>query len=380
MIALMGFNVYAENPKLIYVKGDYIYSTIEDTVTKEIEGMTYNEETNTLTVENVKLEEFLYLFNLGEDFKLNLVGNNEMVKIIGYDTSLTIVGEGTLIVDSTNYQDDTFLGDYAIRARKVVVSNESTVKLFANEAVIDIYDSKNQDNLVILMNGDDISKNIVTEEYSRIGDSIYAGLPSVSDPYHFSHLAIKDGKKYGIESTPDGKYKRYEFEILKDPVNDIYFCDLEDNLNPVEYNNLAELSNAGYEIIDEETNVIIYNPRVLMLYEDAEKNKYGVLYSVDNDKIYELSTNFYISSFSPEEHVYYAKERNDINIDSLDEVIKNIIYETKLNLTELIVEPKKVDNPYTKSQKLFLATILSLVLLTVSFLVIKKRKVVRNSN
>lgn len=71
-----------------------------------ITGMTYDKTTNTLTIADVhKKSEELFVWYMGNDFKLNVVGENEFGVIyvynaLGfYNTSLNIVGSGTLTVN-----------------------------------------------------------------------------------------------------------------------------------------------------------------------------------------------------------------------------------------------------------------------------------------
>lgn len=372
MIGLFGFNVHAEGEdiKMICVDMDCIYSTLNDN-TKNIEGMTYDEKTNTLTVENVTLEKFLYLFNVGKDFKLNLIGENKMVQIIGSDSSITIVGEGSLVVDNNNYHNEPFFDGVAISADKVVISNESTVKLYAQDKVIRIYDSKKEKDLIVLMNGDDISKNIIEEIVSTRYERTVVGkaINSAASPMHFTKVAVKDGKKYAIDSYPDGSYIMYEQEIFTDQVNNTYFFDASKINNRIPYASITEVNNAGYEVIDEEVSILEYTSASAEIYEDNEKNRYIVK---QDDTVYELTDSFYTTNDNPDVKIYFIKERNDVDKDSLNKIIEDVTYETRVDLKELIVEPKKIDNPYTKNQLLIFVAIISSVLLTVSFLFMKK--------
>ena len=77
-----------------------------------VSGMTYDKPTNTLTVENVhQRDNELFIWYMGDDFKLNVKGENEFGVIFVYNyfdfhsTSLNIIGDGTLTVNEQRRND-----------------------------------------------------------------------------------------------------------------------------------------------------------------------------------------------------------------------------------------------------------------------------------
>ena len=82
----------------------YLYAT-GDTKTTTVSGMSYDVKSNTLTLSgyNNKLN-YIFANEMGEDFKIKLVGSNEvqgiMVYGFGYGGSLSIEGNGSLIVNA----------------------------------------------------------------------------------------------------------------------------------------------------------------------------------------------------------------------------------------------------------------------------------------
>lgn len=77
-----------------------------------VSGMTYDKAANTLTVENVhQRDNELFIWYMGDDFKLNVKGENEFGVIFVYNgfdfhsTSLNIVGDGTLTVNEQRRND-----------------------------------------------------------------------------------------------------------------------------------------------------------------------------------------------------------------------------------------------------------------------------------
>ena len=62
-------------------KAIYEPNTVHNDV---LEGVTYDKASNTLTLDNVKTDLFLSINEMGEDFKINLVGENEIPYMIIY--------------------------------------------------------------------------------------------------------------------------------------------------------------------------------------------------------------------------------------------------------------------------------------------------------
>lgn len=86
-----------EDLKFIYLSGILLNT--------DFKGITYDKPSNTLTFKNVELSKdnthySLTIANMGEDFKLNVVGHNSLdylsLESIGYNTGCTITGPGTL--------------------------------------------------------------------------------------------------------------------------------------------------------------------------------------------------------------------------------------------------------------------------------------------
>ena len=96
-----------EDLKFIYLSG-IILNT-------DVKGITYDKTTNTLTFKNVELSKdnthySLTITNMGEDFKLNVVGTNSLdylsLESIGYNTGCTITGPGTLDIGYLDISSD----------------------------------------------------------------------------------------------------------------------------------------------------------------------------------------------------------------------------------------------------------------------------------
>lgn len=93
--------------KFIYLSGILLNT--------DVKGLTYDKNSNTLTLNNVELSKdnthySLTIANMGEDFRLNVVGTNSLdylsLESIGYDTACTITGNGTLDVGYLDISSD----------------------------------------------------------------------------------------------------------------------------------------------------------------------------------------------------------------------------------------------------------------------------------
>ena len=96
-----------EDLKFIYLSGILLNT--------DVKGITYDKTTNTLTFKNVELSKdnthySLTITNMGEDFKLNVVGTNSLdylsLESIGYNTGCTITGSGTLDIGYLDISSD----------------------------------------------------------------------------------------------------------------------------------------------------------------------------------------------------------------------------------------------------------------------------------
>ena len=79
--------------------GAYIYHSSQTT---SVTGMTYDKSTNTLTLNGYNNEaEQLEIYSMGDDFRINLNGTNSIGQITVWEGALTICGNGTLSVNSS---------------------------------------------------------------------------------------------------------------------------------------------------------------------------------------------------------------------------------------------------------------------------------------
>ena len=329
-----------------------------------ISGLTYDKDSNTLTFNNVKYDGFMHIYDLGDNFKIKLVGDNELVHIFGIG-SLSIIGDGSLTVDSRNFHDDGVANDGAaisLSGGKLEISSESTVKLYSREDVIVFYDVNNND-LLKINNGDYVLKSLKKKEEFTLYENANVAIPSDSVYLRFSKVALKDGKKYGVDYYPDtGAYKIYNREIYFDLANDLYLFDDNENEATEMYYDIESLNSNGYQLLDEDVEIMNYNYTLGEVYEDTNNNRYVVF---DNN-IYNLTSNYFESKRYPFGERYYVTMNDSISMDSLSKVVKEVRYYTYVDLNELIISPKTiVSNPKTGNHTFLIISIVCFAFLIV---------------
>ena len=96
----------------------------------DLKGISYDKNSNTLTLNNAEFSKdkshySLTIANMGEDFRLSILGNNSVdylsIDSIGYDTGCTITGYGTLNVGYLEISTD---------GKKNVVTIDNTVSVY----------------------------------------------------------------------------------------------------------------------------------------------------------------------------------------------------------------------------------------------------------
>ncbi|MBQ9679238.1 MAG: hypothetical protein IJV48_00940 [Ruminococcus sp.] len=108
-----------------------------------VSGATYDRESNTLTIDNVHQKaNQLFIWYMGDDFKLNVVGENEFGIIYVYNyfnfhsTSLNIIGTGTLTVNQELINKD---------AIHMVADGDSTMHLdIADSVNVHLYSKEDE--------------------------------------------------------------------------------------------------------------------------------------------------------------------------------------------------------------------------------------------
>lgn len=188
----------------VYDHGD-VYNSL-------VEGMTYNEDTNTLTLTNFKSKEVLLIAQMGEDFKINLVGENEVGYIVVNDAfdhdscNLNIVGYGSLTV---NKEKTDNVAAISIYNGKLIVDDSVTLELFSyedkedasnNRPIITIYNTDNKNDLIIFKNG--YTPTIATSgQYNAVELNSLTILPIYHIEIENANLTLKVGEEPAFNAS-----------------------------------------------------------------------------------------------------------------------------------------------------------------------------------
>lgn len=331
-----------------------------------LEGATYDKSTNTLTLNNLKTDLSLAVNEMGEDFKINLVGENEIPYMIiygyGYGGNVEFTGNGSLTVNKDNKSEIGIVIAAEGTVGKLVVDDTVALKVYGSENAILVGYSSESDNskVIVLKNGDDISKNIKTEkQISKIPQQMDILLFNDAGSTSYT-VATKDDKKYAVSQLSSGTYIVQNQTLVYDEVNERYFFDPMSNptgsgVNQ-QYSSLDELQAAGYTMTEEKITVnywVDYGPRPLA--EDNNGKKYiftKIYYSADEVKynIYDI-TNNKITLYNGKEYTVITPN-DEIEMDSLSELTEDLDegYSHIIELKEFEVLPKSSVKEVVKAE------------------------------
>lgn len=136
--------IFTSSGKTYKVWGEYD-GEVEDA---SLEGVSYNLDSNTLTLNNVKLADYSLRTNeMGEDFKIKLVGDNHLGGIFGYgigNGSIEFTGEGALTLNENKALDEAINWQAEGNASKFIVDDGVTLTAYKGSesySAIKIYNS-----------------------------------------------------------------------------------------------------------------------------------------------------------------------------------------------------------------------------------------------
>lgn len=316
-----------------------------------LEGATYDKSTNTLTLNNVKTSLSLSINEMGEDFKINLVGDNEIQYIIiygfGYGGNVEFTGNGSLTVNKNKSSEIGIVMAAEGTVGSLTVDDTATLKVYGSENAIIVGYSSEPDGkkVIILKNGQDISENVISEEQ-------IAKMPQNMRVIGFNEggnaeyqVVTKNGKKYGLQ----GNDPYYVTKQTIANTGDHYFFDPFSNQtggNDDQYATLEEIQQAGYTITDE--HVIINCWAKMSGFFPLAQNNNGTRYifmrmfdqnNVETDEVYDI-TEDKVTLYDGYEYTV-VEINNDVQFNSLTEVTEDRSegYSHTVNLKELEVLP-----------------------------------------
>ena len=374
-----------------YVEDDwhshYLYNPIGSEPLDPLEGTSYDIETNTLTLNNVKGPYEIVISLMGEDFKINVVGYNEIRNIVSYAdedyiTNVNIIGDGTLVINKNKTDKDRPI---AIVSGSLIVGENVNLSLYAPETsnkpnyeplLILIYSNNNNLDAIQFKNNQNV--DITSESYNTSTKKEIRGVAFVEDnPYEFK-IVTKDGKQYALE-IDGGDYYVSKMELMK--INDHYFLDATsvedlDDINELAYtyDSLEAVTADGYVIGDTvNINYRAYFEYYFYLLKDADGNEYTI-YTDDSRFVFDFTGEKIKLADGNDYEIFEVNENFDIpqNDDENYYVVYEPGYLYTLKGTSFVTldkEKKESKNPKTKDN-----IICYLSILIISTYVLIKRK------
>ena len=283
----------------------------------EIEGATYDEESNTLTLNNFKEESELLIDNTGEDFKLKLVGDNEItnliVESITEETTINIIGDGSLTI---NKNRSDISAPIRLIAAKMVVGENVTLKAYtasdeyfenhpdvARVSVYAVFYEETNDDEVVVIKGDNngevkkktLARDIIVsiDGYSSIYDITPTEVTLAYDSQGRMHFVYFNGDKYiFFYATSIGKDADNNYYLINDSNEHVTSLQNYEHYHG-HYNSMEEVK-ASYIVNDpadvvQITKVIDINDNHLRLRYDSDSKRYAVSGVYGDDSVYELT-------------------------------------------------------------------------------------------
>ncbi len=218
-IAVMDMQV--ENMGYVYPKA------IADILPVNSKGISYNEKTNTLTLNNFKTNNMLVLCAMGDDFKIKLSGYNEVGCIVSSDLnwggSVTVTGSGVLVVNKNKtYPEAVVLDVTGTGYGFFKIEKSVAVRLFGTSAdgIIDcsigVLGTKEADSSkVIIINGTNNAEKTETYPvYVYEQEKVFVTEKFETEGYGEFLVSKESGKEdnlyFGKHTEEAGSYDVYE--------------------------------------------------------------------------------------------------------------------------------------------------------------------------
>ena len=262
--------------------------------TNSIDGMSYDRESNTLTLNNYKSSTTVIVTNMmGDDFKINLVGDNEIGSIGSYGDawggSINISGNGSLVINADK-SDDYGIAFFAEGTNSVLsVADTCNVTIYSGSKAV-VYTSDNLTNKPIKDNGtlkENVTYNVSHPlEISRLCARYYEYDPYTTNIVYKNeadNTSLYDIKELTYIEPAKVTYTLYKLTTKK-AMGDVYYAD-----KVGEYDNIP----AGY------TKTTLDNP---ISYYESDSGSGGtsqvIINTATNEKyvsayVYENKTSYY---------------------------------------------------------------------------------------
>ena len=368
---------------------EFIYrnTNTDDVVT--FEGVIYDEESNTLTLNSYKTESCIFGKNMG-DFTIKIVGENELgcihLEANVVDSSLTFNGNGTLKLNSKK------TNAYPITARELQITFDKDVTVEINSASEDYLTEHGIDKKYLIRafskNKLDPKERIVIKGETSVepqrnedlDEDKWVNLYGYTSKYQMDHsyqiTVVKDSNNrmraaWRDESVPSGlgSWKVFYEEIIKCEESKYCFINFRDKIiseiTDLDYytSNYESLDKVkeDYTVVDEDVEIeyVINFVEDLYLRHDEDGKEYGV----DDDLVYKVLDEKIEFIYQDQEIVFKKVEKVTSASPAADDLlIPQVVigYNYYLEGDSLKIAPKKEEaNPKTSDSIINYVVILS---------------------
>ncbi len=287
--AIMIMDMYSEDEELSMM---FAYPEIEGMVTpSNLKGVSYDLETNTLTFKSVKAPGAMVMaVNMGDDFKINLIGYNEMSSIISSSTgrgaSVTLTGSGELVVNKDLYADSGIAIDGGDSAAFFKAEKDVDLKIYADEEY---------EGVAVLVDGSTITdpaQLIQLEGTVKAGGSIDSlpytvnlyetieGYDLDFDVYDYCDAVFKkDGQLcVGFEEYDYETFEVAGYTIFPVTYDETLACYITDVIEDYDAYFYEDYASAGYELVPDNDVPLSFKDFLIA----EEKTEYNLALSADS--------------------------------------------------------------------------------------------------
>lgn len=335
----------------IYMGSTMLYDGYND-VASFMSGAEYNKDTNTLTLTNFdSADDALYLSEMGEDFKLEVKGTNNIAGIrsngYGYGGNVNVIGTGKLIINGN--KKEGFSAPIAIDA-----DNSATKLTVADTVSLEVY-SSGSDNSLMEVTKTNISENAIVlpktaeiqTEKNDISSTLTVYFTGEEIEYNIVENSAEPNKeyvyeKYSYEYDGEESVSYYIYPVKNDSV--LGKC--ISSSDGVYYSELPE----GYSFTENKTSVKLLSQLSMSEYKvDGEDTVYGILqdYFSGTYTAYTISESTEIGKVA----IAVNGESDLTEIPAkYQPVVKNSVYTYKVNGESFIYKPSGWKEPETTKE------------------------------
>ncbi|MBQ9413802.1 MAG: dockerin type I repeat-containing protein [Clostridia bacterium] len=356
-----------------------------DAAQDELAGASYDRATNTLTLENVKNARLIMEANMmGDDFAINLVGENELARITlwgdGWGGSVRFTGTGSLTLNEDRIYDNGLLFQAEGATAKMTVGKNVKLYIYGADAVymnaFSFGEAEVDDRTpVVFEDGVTELRASVFDNYRYTNylayrgyeleteDDTWCGYQVINDADPNGVYSVKEVTAYG-QSLDDIVFQGYEIlHYNYIPSLGMYYRDLEYGIDTdywwESHREMfilpEEMDAAGYHVVtdDEGNREDLYLPfldryTTMNVYEDGEGNRYAVDWTYqDDERVY------YVLDFEPIaelENTYLFRRNDDVDVETLTQVeeegVEEGLYVAKYGAPDFVYEGEGgMENP-----------------------------------